>query len=66
MSVSRAVSACASRWLTAISGFSPHQRDRLCGGEPDDHAADQAGAGRGRDAVEGLEVMVRIDHRPVR
>ena len=29
-----------------------HQRDGLGGGEPDDHAADQAGAGRGRDAVE--------------
>ena len=51
-SVSRAVSACASRWLTAISGFSAHQRDRLGGGQPDDHAADQAGAGRRRDAVD--------------
>ena len=63
-SVSRAVSACASRWLTAISGFSPHQRDRLRGGEPDDHAADQAGPGRGRDRVEVVEAHARLDQRP--
>jgi hypothetical protein len=39
------------------------QRDRLCGGEPDDDAADQPGAGRGRDAVERREGKLGLDHR---
>jgi hypothetical protein len=38
------------------------QRDGLGGGEPDDHAADQAGAGRGRDPVEGLKWKLGLAH----
>ena len=40
-----------------------HQRDRLGGGEPDDHAADQAGPGGGRDAVELAKVHAGFGHR---
>ena len=49
--------------MTAISGFSRDQRDRLGGGEPDDDAADQAGAGGGGDAVEVAEAHIGLDHR---
>ncbi len=40
------------------------QRDRLGGGQSDDHAADQPGAGRGRNAVELVEVAPGLPHRP--
>ena len=58
------MSACASRWLTAISGLSWDQRDRLGRGQPDDHAADQTRAGGGGDAVERREAEVGLAHRP--
>ena len=48
--------------MTAISGFDAHQRDRLGGGQPDDDAADQSGPGRGRDAVDGVEVLAGVLH----
>ena len=62
-SVRRAVSACASRWLTAISGLPCTMRDRLGHGQADDHAADQARSGRRGDAVEGGESDLRLAHR---
>ena len=39
------------------------ERDRLGGGEADDHAADQAGTGCRRDPVERRERELRLDHR---
>ena len=39
------------------------QRDRLGGGEADDHAADQAGTGRGGDAVDLAEGLAGLGHR---
>ena len=39
------------------------QRDRLGGGQPHDHAADQAGPGGGGDAVEIGEAHARLLHR---
>ena len=38
------------------------QRDRLCGSQPDDDAADQARSGGGGDAVEGAEGHLRLGH----
>ena len=43
--------------------FLGDQRNRLGGGEPDDDPADQAGAGRRRDAVELPQADVGVDHR---
>ena len=40
-----------------------NQRDRLCGGQPDDDAADQPGPRRGRDAVEHVEAQAGFAHR---
>jgi len=40
----------------------PDQRDRLGGGEADDHAADQPGAGGGRDAVDRIEAAASLRH----
>ena len=40
------------------------ERQRLAGGEPDDDAADQAGPGGGRDAVEIGEFHLRLGERP--
>ncbi len=40
-----------------------HQGDRLGGGQSDDHAADQPGTGRGRDAVEVVEAAAGLAHR---
>ena len=39
------------------------QRDRLGGGQADDHAADQAGPGRGGDAVDRRERLAGVRHR---
>ena len=43
-----------------------HQRDGLGGGQADDHAADQAGAGGGGDAVEPVEVAAGLASSPAR
>ena len=43
-----------------------HERDRLGGGEPDDHPADQAGSGGRRDPVERGEVALRLPPSPGR
>ena len=40
-----------------------YERDRLGGGEPDDHAADQPGPGGGRDPVELGEAHAGCGHR---
>ena len=40
-----------------------HERDRLGGGEPDDHAADQAGSGGGGDPVERSKIALGLRHR---
>ena len=40
-----------------------HQRDCFGRGQPDDHAADQAGSGGRGDAVEGGERHLRLAHR---
>ncbi len=42
------------------------ERDRLGGGEPDQHAADQAGAGRDRDAVEIPDGAIGVLAAPAR
>ena len=39
------------------------QRDRLGGGQADDHAADQAGPGGGGDAVDVVEGLAGLGHR---
>jgi hypothetical protein len=39
------------------------ERNRLGGGEADDHTADQSGAGGSRDAVELREFFARLRHR---
>ena len=44
-------------------GLAGDERDGLGGGEPHQHAADQAGAGRHRDAVEILDGAVRVLQR---
>ncbi len=43
--------------------FLAHQRDRLGGGQPHDHAADQPGPGGGGDAVEAGEAAPGLLHR---
>ena len=48
----RGISAWPSRWLTARNGLPAATRDALAGGEPDQHAADEARSGRRGDAVE--------------
>jgi hypothetical protein len=44
-------------------GLSRDERQRLRGGEPDEHAADEAGPGRGRDAVDLVEGDPRMAQR---
>jgi hypothetical protein len=43
--------------------FLGDERDALGGGEADDDAADQPGAGRRRDAIEHAEACLRLEHR---
>ena len=47
-------------------GLAARQRQRLARHEPDEHAADEARARRGRDAVEVLEPQSRPRPAPAR
>ena len=61
-SVSRAVRAWPSRWLTASSGLPVTSDSALAVVSPIEHAADQPGPGRRGDAVEIGEAQGRPVH----